>query len=425
MRLGIATQPFFLRPVWGGLGKLLLRISPLRGLIHRQDGLLGTAQSSSTVWAGILQPKRVAAAAPIAPQRPPMLYKNDWPDAQRRLTALWHGEMLDRPCMCVVAPLPGAHLPPPPAPPANDEARWLDPAYVVPAAVRTIAGTWWGGEAVPSMLLMAGWVNCLGGTPRFAPEPIWVEHREVNFDRPSPFRHSPADMWAVKFRAVLEALCAAAGCEDFLVGEPCILPASDLLAQELGVEAFMLALVDRPEWMARAILDGARDQLAAQHAYQALIRQRHAFWYGNAGWMPFWAPQPYNTSQSDVSCMLSPAMYRRFILPELEIIGQDHGALWYHLDGGDARQHLPTLLSLPYLRVLQYTPAPCEPPNGPFHLDMYRMIQAAGKIIHIELPAENVEPLVRELNPALLILQVYCARPEHGERLLAASRKWV
>jgi hypothetical protein len=44
-----------------------------------------------------------------------------------------------------------------------------------------------------------------------------------------------------------------------------------------------------------------------------------------------------------------------------------YGALWYHLDGGDARQHLPRLLSLPYLRVVQYTPAPCEPPNGPGH----------------------------------------------------------
>ena len=26
------------------------------------------------------------------------------------------------------------------------------------------------------------------------------------------------------------------------------------------------------------------------------------------------------------------------------MVGSEHGALWYHLDGGDARQHLPRLL---------------------------------------------------------------------------------
>jgi hypothetical protein len=56
---------------------------------------------------------------------------------------------------------------------------------------------------------------------------------------------------------------------------------------------------------------------------------------------------------------------------------------------------------------------------------MYRMIQAAGKIIHIDLPAENVEPLVRELDPALLMLQTHCASRQDGERLLEQSVAWA
>lgn len=353
-----------------------------------------------------------------------MRYKPDWPEARRRLTALWHHDLLDRPCISVKAPLPARDLPPAPTP-TDDEDRWLGPAYLAAAARRSIAGTWWGGEAIPSMLVQGGWVNCLGGTPRFTPETIWFEQRAVDFTRPSEFRHDPASPWVVKYTAALEALCAAAGWDDFLVGSPGGLPANDLLAQQMGVERFMLALVDHPDWMRQAIITGGRDQVSARHAYQALIRERHAYWYGSAGWMPFWAPEPYNSFQSDVSCMLSPAMFERFIVPELDIAGSDHGALWYHLDGGDARQHLPRLLSLPYLRVVQYTPAPGEPDNGPGHLEMYRMIQAAGKIIHIDLPAANIEPLVRELNPALLLLQTYVASREEGERLLEASRRWV
>jgi hypothetical protein len=351
-----------------------------------------------------------------------MKHHPHWPDAQRRLTALWHGERLDRPCIAVMAPRPS----PPPLPePPNDEARWLDPAYRVAVVRREVESTWWGGEAVPSSLLMANWVICLGGTPLFDAATIWFQTRAVDFDAPSPFRHDPDSPWMHKFRALLLALCDAAGRDDFLIGKAGGLPANDLLSMHMGTQAFLFALVDHPAWMAEAILTGALDQLRARQELQALVRARHDYWYGNAGWMPFWAPEPFNISQSDVSCMLSPAMFERFVVPELDVVGGEHGALWYHLDGGDARHHLPRLLSLPYLRVVQYTPAPCEPPNGPAHLELYRQIQAAGRIVHIELPRENVEPLVRELDPALLMLHTWCPGRDAGERLLAESVNWA
>lgn len=353
-----------------------------------------------------------------------MRYKNDWPEAKRRLTALWRGERLDRPCLSVLAPQAVA-APTPVPKPADEEARWLDPAYRVALARRQLESTWWGGEAVPSCLQMAGWVNCLGGTPRFAPDTIWFETREVDFSRPSPFRHDPDNPWSAKYRALLLALCEAAGRDGFMIGTPGGLPANDLLSMHMGTEAFMFALVDHPAWMAEAILAGARDQVRLKGEVQALMRDRCEYWYGNAGWMPFWAPEPFNSTQSDVSCMLSPEMFDRFIVPELEIYGQEYGALWYHLDGGDARQHLPRLLSLPFLRVVQYTPAPFEPPNGPGHLEMYRRIQAAGRIVHIQVPAQHVEPLVRALDPALLMLDTWVNAPAAGERLLEQCVTWA
>ena len=57
-------------------------------------------------------------------------------------------------------------------------------------------------------------------------------------------------------------------------------------------------------------------------------------------------------------------MFEQFIVPELEICGEEDGAIWYHLDGRDARHHLPRLLSLPTLRVVQYVPTPGEPVLG-------------------------------------------------------------
>ncbi len=353
-----------------------------------------------------------------------MRYKPDWPEAQRRLTALWHGERLDRPCISIRAPQPVSDPTPVPEP-ADEEGRWLDPAYRTALARNHIENTWWGGEAIPSSLLMANWVLCLGGTPRFSPDTIWFDTQPVDFSKPAPFRHDPQSDWTRKHRRLLMAMCELAGHDDFLMGKSGGLPANDLLSMLMGTETFLYALIDHPDWMAEAILTGAQDQLAVQRELQAMIRESgHQFWYGNAGWMPFWAPEPFNSTQSDVSCMLSPAMFDRFVLPELELYGTEHNALWYHLDGGDAKQHLPRLLDLPFLRVLQYVPAPFEPPNGPGHLDMYRAAQAAGKIVHIDVPLQYVEPLVHALDPARLILQTWVPSRSEGERLLEQCVRW-
>jgi hypothetical protein len=353
-----------------------------------------------------------------------MKYKPDWPEAQRRLTALWNHELFDRPCIAVKAPQ-ACENPTPVPEPADDEARWLDSDYRIAVTRRKLETTWWGGESVPSELLMANWVVCLGGTPHFDQHTIWFEARAVDFSKPTPFRHDPDSPWMAKYRKLLLALCAEAGKDDFLIGKGGGLPANDLLSMLMGTQEFLVALMDHPEWMAEAIQVGAWDQARVRLELQQLMREAgHDFWYGNAGWMAFWAPEPFVSVQSDVSCMLSPDMFDRFVVPELEIYAEALGPIWFHLDGGDARQHLPRLLSLPFLKVLQYTPAPNEPSNGPGHLEMYRQVQAAGKIVHIELPAEHVEPLVRELDPALLMLDTWVPSPAEGEQLLEQSVCW-
>ena len=352
-----------------------------------------------------------------------MRFKEDWPEARERLAALWEGRPLDRPCIAVTAPSGRAVAWPPQA--ASPEQRWMDPAWNAQCALAQIGSTCWGGEAVPSYLLMCGWVNCLGGTPRFADETIWFDPMEFDFGAPPAFRFDPLNPWARRFEKAHLALAAAAGMDDFLIGQPCILPACDVLSMLMRTHNFLVALVDHPAWMRDAIVQGARVQVEACRRYRGAIEGRHEFPYGIAGWMPFWAPQPFTATQADVSCMLSPAMYEQFILPELDLYAKESGAIWYHLDGGDAKQHLPRLLSLPYLRVLQYTPAPCEPPNGPAHLAFYRTVQAAGKIVHVQLPRENVEPLVKGLDPGLLMLSTSCESIEEGKELLECAKRWT
>lgn len=350
-----------------------------------------------------------------------MKYKPDWPEAKQRLTALWNHDVLERPCIAVTASSGKSTLPPPVTP----KQKWIDPEWILRSMTAQLENTWWGGEAVPSCLLMAGWVLCLGGTPRFDDATIWFERMPVDFSRPSPFGYDKNNAWVTTYTSLYETIADLAGKDDFLVGKPLMLPANDLLSMLMGTENFLIALMDHPDWMREAIVKGANEQLRVRLELRDRIRERHDFWYGNAGWMPFWAPEPYFGTQSDVSCMLSPEMFTQYVVPELDVYGEAFGAVWYHLDGGDARQHLPRLLSLPYLKVVQYTPAPGEPPNGPEHMELYREIQAAGKIVHIELDKGFVEPLVKGLDPALLMLQTHCGSTVEGESLLEAAKRWI
>jgi len=353
-----------------------------------------------------------------------MKYKPDWPEAERRWTALWNHEPTDRPVMTVRAPN-GRRVDAPPAPPSF-EAKWLDPDYILPAMRAQFESTYWGGESLPSSLLMGQWVAMAhGAAPVFEPQTIWFETIAADYEAAPDFRLDEANLWLAKAETLYARALAMAEADDFMVGTPPLLPANDMLSMFLGPDEFLLQLLDHPTWMREALAQLAANHVAIRKRFAALARPRHRFWYGNAGWANFWAPVPFFSTQSDVSCMISPAMFREFILPEIDAYAGALGPIWYHLDGLGAECHLPALLARDYVRVVQWVPAPSQGPNGPAHLPLYRQIQDAGRIVHIAIPKGNVEAVIRELDPALLCLEVGCASVAEAQELLLAAKRWT
>ncbi len=352
-----------------------------------------------------------------------MKYKPDWDEAKARLTALWNGETLDRACLSVTAPSGKRRTAPAPR---DAEAKWLDPDTVIPTGLAGIENQWWGGESIPSYLLMAGWMVNFDAPPHFDWNTIWFDPvTDVDYDSPPDFKINPANPWIRRHADLYVKAAEAAGWDDFLVGQPCILPASDQLAAHLGTDRYLEAMALHPDWIDQALRQMTAALRGERRRLRGLIEKKHAFWYGNAGWMPFWAPQPYLSAQSDVSCMISPEMFERFVAPELESIGNEYGGMWYHLDGRDAKQHLPRLLSFPFMRVIQYVAVPNEPPNGMGQLELYRTIQKAGRIVHVCVEPDQVMPLMNALDPALLLLQTWASTPEEGRKLLDALPRKV
>lgn len=352
-----------------------------------------------------------------------MLYKTDWPEARERWTALWEGRYLKRPCITVMAPN-GVKRPYPQ--PETGEQKWLDPEFFVRSAHAEFETTYYGGEAFPSRLIMAGWVmNTYGATPHFPMDTIWYEPIAVDWDSPPSFPVDWESPWLKKVTALYDAALQAAGYDDFPVGSMCAMPANDMLAFIIGTEPVLQGMAEHPDWISQAIGQLTVNWVDLLQYFRRRAQKTHAFWYGNSGWMPFWAPEQYAATQSDISCMISPAMYDQFVLPELDTLGREFKHVWYHLDGQSAWQHLDRLCSLPYIKVIQFTPMSGTAPNGPAYLDLYRRIQSAGKIVHVQLPAENVAPLVKALDPALMCLDTYCANVEAANALLASACRWT
>lgn len=352
-----------------------------------------------------------------------MKYKPNWSQAQERLTALWNHQFIDRPCIAVTAPN-GMERPWPTL--KKPEDRWLDPEYIVQSALTSFETTYYGGESIPSAFNMSLWAsNTYGATPHFPAETIWFEPIQVDWDHPPTFDLNWDDPYFHKCMAIHEALLKAAGKDNFLVGQCGGMPATDMLAFVIGTENVLLSMAERPEWTRQAILKLASNWIALNRRFFEVSKRTNDFWYGIPGWMPFWMPELFISTQSDISCMISAEMYDRFIVPELELSARAFNNIWYHLDGQSAFQHLPRLLSLPYMKVIQFTPEAGTPPNGPAHLEFYKKIQAAGRIVHIQLPAENIEPLCKALDPALLMMETNCQSIREADELLATAVRWT
>jgi hypothetical protein len=353
-----------------------------------------------------------------------MMNAPDWDEARRRWSLLWLGRHGGRPCITVKTP---SGRPNSAGRAQSPEQLWLDPDYIVRAALGSFESTLYCGEAYPGHLLMAGWVvNAYGAAPRLDLDTIWCDPIKVDWDSPPTFDFDWTSHWFGRVQALHRAMVAAAGADRFAVGQGCFLPGSDLLAMVIGTEPALLAMAQRPDWARRAILKLAGNFVDVTRHFHELARGAgHEYWYGNTGWMPFWAPERFAATQSDISCMLSPEMFEQFIVPELDLAGEAFGKLWYHLDGQSAQHHLPRLLSLPYVRVIQFTPMASTPPNGPAYLDLYRRIQQAGRIVHVSVPVEHVEPLCRSLDPGLLCLETSCPSATAAAELLQAARGWT
>ncbi|MBM4079619.1 MAG: hypothetical protein FJ278_07960 [Planctomycetes bacterium] len=345
----------------------------------------------------------------------PLAFKPDIEDAAKRWDAFYAGEIIDRPVVCVTAPRPGVKLPP-------VTRRYYDKVHsgiddILSRALERAEGTFFGGEAVPTF------------NPSFGPDEISVfcgaefawsqDSPDTNWSVPFvedwakalPLRlHDEHPLWQRMLKLYRRAAERLAG--KMVISSLDLHTNMDLLSGIRGPQRLCMDLLDCPEMIDRAMADaraifpqiwrttaeaGRMDELGYCHGIYSMEGAAYL--------------------QCDFSCMMSPAMFRRWVLPALEEEAQIVKHVVYHWDGPGALVHTNDLLASRGLHSLSYVPGAGRGSHLD-HIELMKRIQAGGKAVQFSGNAEQIKLAHRQLKPEKVFYTTGCRTQAEAEALL-------
>ncbi|MDD5707308.1 MAG: hypothetical protein PHR35_15400 [Kiritimatiellae bacterium] len=347
--------------------------------------------------------------------------KPDWSHAQARWDAFWDMQPTDRPCLNISVPrTDGSRIVLPPL--LSPADRWMNPEYILAKTLAFFEEHHLAGEFPPAApYFMAGTTLGCGDSIEFGEGGIAIRPCMSSMNPPLNWHPGPDDSWRVKVAAICDRLLDEAP-GRFIVPCPAQFDHLDLLNMLRGNTEMLLDLIAEPA----ACRDRLREMRLLSFENAEFLRRRLESRQAGAGyvsWTNLWSRRHFQCVQADAAAMLSPAMFKEFVLPELDWQGERYGYLHYHTCG--YQQHLDLCLSRSYLRVIQYSPSLKEPPNGPAHLEFYRRVQRAHRGLDLAVPPAHVEFLVRHLRPEGLAISTTAATMAEAQELLAAAAHWA
>ena len=197
--------------------------------------------------------------------------------------------------------------------------------------------------------------------------------------------------WNFTLRLAQEQLRLGAG--KFLTSFPDLIEGLDTLAAMRGTEALLYDLLERPDWVHDSL---GRITESYFECYDALYSLIHDERGGSHFWC--WAPGRLARLQRDFSAMISPAMFQEFMVPVLAAMTERLDFSIYHWDGPGAIPHLPHLLGLSRLDMIQWTPGAGALPvwDRRWWPLYHRIIEAGKRVLLMEFDAARITDFKRE-----------------------------
>ena len=325
---------------------------------------------------------------------PKAFTEEDWTRIERDWAAWWAGE-LDRPMVVIEydeVP-PGADLPDAPAFLTN-----LPPALTADQIVgryhARLEHTRWAGDAFPKWFpnygpgIAGGFLGC---HVRTSPQTVWFEPPRSVPLQDIRLEYDARNPWWRRVKDVTRAAVNRWGA-NVAVAHTDIGGNLDILASLRPAEKLLTDLLDAPHEVGRLVREITGLWLRYYDELDAIIRPACR---GTTPWAPIFSAKTCYMLQCDFSYMISPAMFERFVVPDLVACCDALEHAFYHLDGKGALPHLDMLLSIGRLRGVQWIPGAGQP--GPEHWpDILARIRNAGKLCQLYVTPEGALKVVRE-----------------------------
>lgn len=319
----------------------------------------------------------------------------DWERVERDTVAWWAGE-LDRPLIYLAAPDPDVR--PPQFTYLSNYPLEMSPEAVVDDYAPWIEGTRFYGDAFPWWWMnfgpgiMAGFLGAEVHSVTEPSETVWFTPMgETPIDKLT-LTFDPNNVWWQRVVSLTEAAVAR---WDGLVaiGHTDLGGNLDVVASFRDTQQLAFDVIDHPEEVERLAAETTALWIRYYDALDDLIRPPCR---GTTCWTPIWSPGKTYMLQCDFSYMISPAMFERFVMPDLVACCAhlDHG--FYHLDGKGEIPHLDHLLSIDRLRGIQWIPGDGQPPPEKW-LPLLKRIRDGGKLCQVFVTPEGARTIVRNL----------------------------
>ncbi len=351
-----------------------------------------------------------------------------WGTLRRRMEAFWAQDIADAPCAAIPVRAPGhtygrfGSLLDAPFEPFWEIAG--NPRKMLELNLAKFEATVYCGDAFPAVFPdygTAGHAAYFGGQPSLKSGSVWFEPVLHGGSLPVPVYDTCNPV--LNAQVQLMELAAREADGRYLVAMPDNCGSLDALAHLRGNDMLLTDLIERPEAVEQS-LDALVSGLEAANA--ALFRAARPGAFGGAvhSWMFLWAPGTLAQLQCDFSVMISPRMFERFALPELDKTSRSLDYDVYHLDGQEQLRHLDMILSLPHIHAIQWTPVAGQPKTSSF-IEPLQKIQQAGKGLVLLPQPDELDVLMDGLSPegVRLVLYDVCSQDDAGQ-LLKKVQGW-
>jgi 5-methyltetrahydrofolate--homocysteine methyltransferase len=319
----------------------------------------------------------------------------DWARVERDTSAWWAGE-LERPLVYLAAtdPLPDG----PPYSYLSNYPMDLSAEAIVDRHAPLIEATHYYGDAFPWWWMnfgpgiMAGFLGAEVHSVSDPSETVWFTNPSPGSIEALSLTYDPDNTWWKRVKAITQA--AAERWDGMVaVGHTDLGGNLDILASFRGTQELLFEVLDHPDEVDRLVAEITDLWIRYYDKQRALIQPPCR---GTTCWTPIWSPGTTYMLQCDFSYMISPAMFERFVMPDLAACCEhlDHG--FYHLDGKGEIPHLDLLLSIERLRGIQWIPGDGQPSPDQW-LPLLKRIRDGGKLCQVFVTPECALRIVRNL----------------------------